>query len=133
MTANVFERAAIIAVMAVTSVVMWFGVPLGLIYAVSKMVSTTQPTFGPYLALIIGIPLGMTAVGKLLAWLDRHYHRRTAHEGDRYRPAWLRSMRDDRHRTRAWNVLDVVMLWSVSIALLCMGVWFLFFAGSPLG
>ena len=127
------ECAAIVAVMAFASIFMWFGVPLGLIYALSKTVSTTQPTLGPYVALIIGVPLGMALVGKGLSWLDRHYHRRTATEGDRYRPGWLKSMRDDRGGHSSWKVLDVVMLWSVSVAALCMGVWFTFFAGSPLG
>jgi hypothetical protein len=132
-TAGRFERAAIVAVMAVASVVMWFGVPLGLVFVVSKLVSTTQPTFGPYLAIIIGVPLGMTLVGKGLGRLDRHYQRRTAAEGDRYRPGWLKSMRDERPGNSHWKVLDVVMLWSVATAALAMGVWFLFFAGSSIG
>lgn len=132
-TANIIERAVIVVMMAIGSVFMWLGVPLGLVYAVSTFVSTTQPTLGPYLFLIITVPLGMTVVAKGLGWLDRHYHRRTAREGDRYRPGWLKSMRDSRDDARGWQVLDVVMLWSVSMAGLAMGVWFLFFAGSPLG
>jgi hypothetical protein len=131
-TAGRLERSAIVAVMAVASVFMWFGVPLGFIYLVSKLVNTTQPTFGPYLAIIVGVPLGMTLVGKGLARLDRHYQRRTAAEGDRYRPGWLKSMRDERPGNSRWKVLDVVMLWSVATAGLAMGVWFLFFAGSSI-
>ena len=31
------------------SITMWLGVPVGLIYLVSKLVDTQQPTMGPYL------------------------------------------------------------------------------------
>src|SRR4051812_2210366 len=90
------ERLAIVLLMAFGSIMLWFGWPLGLIYAVSKMVDSTQPTMGRSLVLLFGTPGGMVLIGKFLAVLDRHYQRRTLHEGDRYRPGWLRSMRGER-------------------------------------
>lgn len=130
--AGLAERVAIISAMAFGSVMLWFGWPLGLIYLVSKMVDSTQPTMGPYLVLLFGIPLGMVAIGRFLGSLDRHYKRRTLNEGDRYRPGWLKSMRGERQGSSNWKVLDVIMLWSVSMALLALGVWFFLFAGSSL-
>ena len=44
----------------------------------------------------------------------------------------MRSMRDGRDSGRGTTVLDVVMVWSVALALLCFGVWFFAFAGSSL-
>jgi hypothetical protein len=130
--ASTAERIMLVAAMAVGSICLWLGWPLGLIYAVSKMVDSTQPTMGPYVALLFGIPLGMVAIGRVLGALDRRYMRRTRGDGDRYRPGWLKSMRGERQTQSNWKVLDVVMLWSVSMAGLAMGVWFLFFAGSSI-
>ena len=118
--------------MAIGSVAMWLGVPVGLIYAVSQMVDSTQPQLGPYMIILFGVPIGMTIIGKLLGSLDRYYVRRTGGMQERYRAGWLRSMRGERRESSGnWKVLDVVMIWSVGTAALAMGVWFFFFAGSP--
>jgi hypothetical protein len=124
----------VIALMAVGSIAMWLGVPVGLIYAVSQMVDSTQPQLGPYLIILFGVPIGMTIIGKGLGALDRYYNRRTGGMQERYRPGWTRSMRGERKPTTGnWKVLDVVMIWSVSTAGVAMGIWFLFFSGSPIG
>jgi hypothetical protein len=44
---------------------------------------------------------------------------------------WMRSTRGERDVRRDHGVLGTVMAVSVSIALVAMGIWFLFFAGSP--
>jgi len=120
--------------MALGSVGMWLGVPVGLIYFVSKMVDTTQPTLGPYMIVLFGIPAGMAIIGKGLAALDRSYGRITGEVEIRRRPSWLRSMRGERDEPSAhrWRVLDMVMIWSVSLAGVAMAVWFFAFAGSSL-
>jgi hypothetical protein len=119
--------------MAIGSIAMWLGVPIGLIYLVSKLVTTTQPTLGPYLIILFGLPIGMTIIGKGLGALDRWYGRRTGTHEDRRQAAWLKSMRGERRTNLGqWKVLDVVMIWSVSTALACFGVWFFFFAGSSI-
>ncbi|MEA2167003.1 MAG: hypothetical protein QOF76_303 [Solirubrobacteraceae bacterium] len=130
--ASLVERGVLIAAMAVGSIMLWLGWPLGLIYAVSKAVDSTQPTMGPYLVLLVGIPLGMVVIGRILGALDRRYVARTRGEADRYRPAWLKSMRGEREKQSQWKILDVVMLWSVAMAGVTMGVWFFFFAGSSI-
>jgi hypothetical protein len=122
----------LVALMAAGSVFMWLGVPLGLVFLVSQTVETTQPTLGPYLIVLVGVPLGMTLVGRWLGALDRRYATVVARERGRRQAAWLRSMRGERREERRWEVLDVVMISSVSLALLTMGVWFLLFAGSSL-
>jgi len=60
-----------VLLMAVGSVAMWLGVPIGLIYAVSKTVDSTQPSLGPYMIILFGVPIGMTIIGKGLGALDR--------------------------------------------------------------
>lgn len=128
-------RAVIILIMGIGSIAMWLGVPIGLIYLVSKMVTSTQPSLGPYMIILFGVPIGMTIIGKGLGALDRYYIRKTGGMQERYRAGWLKSMRGDAKNTGGsnWKVLDVVMIFSVSLAGLAMGIWFLFFAGSSIG
>jgi hypothetical protein len=124
---------ALVLLMAAGSIVMWLGVPLGLIYAASKLADTPNPSLGPYLLVFIGLPIGMGLMGKLLGWLDRVHQRltRTA-DARRQQPSWMRSMRGERGSTRKRGVLDTVMIVSVGLALVAFGIWFFGFAGSSL-
>jgi hypothetical protein len=130
-----WNPAAIVLVllMAVGSIVMWLGVPLGLIYAASKLSGSGDPSVGPYLLVFIGLPIGMAIVGKLLGYLDRAHSRLTGRldEGPR-RATWLKSMRGERTSSRRGGVLDTVMIVSVSLALVVFAIWFFGFAGSSL-
>jgi hypothetical protein len=119
--------------MAVGSVVMWLGVPLGLVYAASKVANSSEPSLGPYLLVLFGLPIGMALVGKGLGMLDRAHQRLTGigDEGPR-RASWNRSVRGERVSTRRGGILDRVMIVSVGVALLAFGIWFFGFAGSSL-
>jgi hypothetical protein len=125
--------AFLIVLMAVGSVVLWLGIPIGWLFLASRMVDTSQPTLGPYVLIIFGIPTTMFLFGKLLFTLDRVFERVTgrASETD-FRPPWLRSMRGERTVSRRLTVLEGVMIISVSIAVLASAVWFFMFAGSSL-
>jgi len=123
----------LIALMAIGSVVMWIGVPVALIYAASRLADSPKPSMGPYVLILVGLPLGMMAVGKLLGALDRYHGRVTGlDDGKPQQAAWMKSMRGDRERKRRRSVLDSVMMISVGVALLLFGVWFFAFAGSSL-
>jgi hypothetical protein len=122
----------LVALMALGSVVMWFGVPLGLIYLASKLADTPNPSMGPYLLVLIGLPVGMAVVGKGLGALNRAHIRLTGAEVDEYRPGWTRSMRAERKVERRGGVLDRVMIISVGLAVVIAAVWFFGFAGSSL-
>ena len=122
----------LVLLMAVGSVVMWIGVPVGLIYLASRVADSSQPSAGPYLLVLIGLPIGMAIVGKGLGTLDRLHGRLTGRHEERHRATWLRSMRAERTSTRRGGVLDQVMIVSVGLALVAFGVWFFGFAGSSL-
>ena len=122
----------LVALMAVGSVVMWIGVPFGLIYLASKLADTPNPSMGPYLVVLIGLPIGMAVVGKGLGALNRAHTRLTGAEVDDYRPGWTRSKRGERTVERRGGVLDRVMIISVVVAGLVFAVWFFGFAGSSL-
>ena len=122
----------LVALMALGSVVMWIGVPLALVYIASKLADTPNPSMGPYLLIILGLPIGMAVVGKGLAALNRAHIRLTGTEVDEYRPGWSRSMRGERAVERRGGVLDKVMIVSVAVAGITFAVWFFGFAGSSL-
>jgi hypothetical protein len=128
-----FVGALLIVLMAVGSVLLWIGIPVGWLYLASRVAGSAQPSMGPYLMVLVGIPATMIAMGKLLAALDRVYGRvsGTAPQG-RVQAPWHRSMRGDRRPSRPRSVLDVVMVCSVALAVVCFAVWFFLFAGSSL-
>ena len=123
----------LVLLMAVLSVVMWIGVPLGLIYVASQLADSSNPSAGPYVLVLVGLPIGMAIVGKCLGILDRAHGRLTGRVAETRRPpTWMRSMRAERVSTRRGGVLDRVMITSVALAILAFGVWFFAFAGSSL-
>jgi hypothetical protein len=125
--------ALLIALMAIGSILLWLGIPVGWLYLVSRLVKSSQPSMGPYVLLIVGIPASMIVVGKALSKLNRVYGEVTGTTPTmRARSPWMKSMRGERESGRQGTVLDVVMVWSVALALLCFGVWFFAFAGSSL-
>ena len=123
----------LIALMALGSVMMWLGLPVALIYLASRVADSPKPSMGPYLLIIVGLPLGMMAIGKVLGTLDRYHGRITGlDDGKPEQAAWMKSMRGERDRRRRRSVLDTVMVVSVAIALALAAVWFFAFAGSSL-
>jgi hypothetical protein len=123
----------LIALMAVGSIFMWLGLPALLVYIASRVADSPNPSMGPYLLIIVGLPLGMVLVGKALGTLDRYHGRITGlDDGRPQQAAWMKSMRGERERRRRRSVLDTVMVASVALAVLATAVWFFGFAGSSL-
>jgi hypothetical protein len=123
----------LVLAMAVGSVVLWIGIPVGWVWVASRTVKTSQPSFGPYLLVLLATPLSMWIWGKLLFRLNAVYSRLTGQTYEvRAQLPWHRSMRGERVVRRPTTVLDVVMIVSVSLALTAFGIWFFFFAGSSI-
>jgi hypothetical protein len=123
----------LIFLMALGSVFLWLVVPVGWLWIASHATKTSAPTLGPYLLVIVAVPLTMAVVGKLLFRTNHLYERVTGQAAEvRVQLPWHRSMRDSANAGRRTTVLDVVMIASVSIALGAFGIWFFFFAGSSL-
>jgi len=126
---------ALIALMALGSIAMWLGVPLGWLWIASRIADSSRPSMGVYLLVLVGIPVTMVLVGRTLSALNRAHTRVTgtgARPHARVQASWQRSMRGERTSTRPRTVLDVVMVASVALALLAFAVWFFAFAGSSL-
>ncbi len=131
------QAVVLVGMMAVGSVALWLGAPVAWIWLASQLEGGPQPTFGPYLLVAAGMPTSMFMIGKLLALLDRAFSIVTGYDPTDHRVPrpWLKSMRGERDSGHKRTVLDIVMIASVSIALLAMAVWFFGFAhsGNPLG
>jgi hypothetical protein len=132
--ATLVTGVGLIAAMAVGSLVMWIGVPLGLIWFASHLQTGAEPSMGPYLVVAFGLPTLMIPLGKALASLDRAFSRVSGYtpENRRVRLPWLQSMRGERGSSHRATVLDVLMIVSVAIASAAFLFWFLFLAGSSL-
>ena len=123
----------LILLMIVGSLVLWIGIPVGWIVLASHLTDTSAPTLGPYVLVIFGIPVSMFLFGRFLYRLNALYGDVTGNTPHvQARSAWLKSMRGERENTRPRTVLDVVMIASVSVAVVAFLIWFLFFAGSSL-
>jgi hypothetical protein len=123
----------LVAAMAVGSVMLWIGLPIGWVWVASRTVKTSQPSLGPYLLVLFATPVSMWICGKLLFRLNAVYSRVTGRTYEtRTQLPWHRSMRGERVVSRPTTVLDMVMIVSVSVALAAFGIWFFFFAGSSI-
>ena len=130
---NRIAAVGLILLMALGSVFLWVAIPVGWLLIASRLTDSSQPSLGPYLVVIIGIPVSMFVVGRLLARLNGAYESVTGQEATvRVQMPWHRSMRGEREDPRPRTVLDVVMVCSVGLALLVFGIWFFVFAGSSL-
>ena len=123
----------LVLLMALGSVFLWIGIPVGWVWIASRTVKTSQPSFGPYVLVLVATPLSMWLCGRFLFRLNDVYARVTGQTYEaRTQLPWHKSMRGERVSNRPTTVLDLVMIISVSVALTAFGIWFFFFAGSSL-
>jgi hypothetical protein len=123
----------LVLVMAAGSVTMWLVSPIAWLWIASRMTSSSQPSIGPYLLVLVGMVVTAVAIGKLLGSVNRMHMRVTGRlDGKRYHATWNRSMRGERNTGQDRGVLDQVMMISVSAAFVLFGIWFFAFAGSSL-
>jgi hypothetical protein len=129
-----FLGGLMIVAMAIGSVFMWLGVPTLWLLIASRLTESKTPGMGIYGLRLVCIPATMFVVGKALHSLNRLYGEvthSTPTTTRRITSPWLRSMRGERDSGRERQVVDIVMVWSVLIAVLCMAIWFFFLAGAP--
>lgn len=127
-------KAALIALMALGSVVLWIGSPVFWLWVGSQMQKDTQAAgFGPYMVVLFGIAITAVVLAKLLQRLNRLYGAISGvDEPVRIVMPWHRGLRGENEGRPQRTVLDVVMVISVSIGAVAFAIWFFFFAGSPL-
>ena len=125
--------ALVLLLMALGSILLWLAIPVGWVWIASQIVDSSQPSFGPYLLILIAVPISMYLAGKALFRLDGVFARLTGRDDEvRLQMPWHKSMRGERESGHKPTVLEAVMIISVSLALLSFAFWFFVFAGSSL-
>ena len=125
----------LVLLMAAGSIVMWIGLPLGLLWLASALTDRRDRASARTCSSSSASRSGCSSSARRSATLDRVHGRITGRLDDGpQRAAWLQSMRDERgaHR-RTRSVLDTVMIVSVGRSpSWSPAIWFLVFAGSSL-
>jgi hypothetical protein len=127
-------KAGLIALMALGSLVLWIGSPIGWLWIASQMQTDSKGAgLGPYMVVLIGIAITAVVLAKLLQRLNLLYGT-VAGAGEPVRIVlpWHRGLRGENEGKAPRTVLDVVMVISVSIGVVAFAIWFFFFAGSSL-
>lgn len=129
---NVVALIVVLA-MIVVALAMWTAVPFGWLWIASQVSESQEPSTGPYMLVLFGVISSIVMLGWLLVRLNSLYIRVTGtHTIVPIRPAWLKSMRDERPGIHAPSVMETVIVVSVILAIVAMTLWFFILAGSPL-
>ena len=89
--------ALLVMLMAIGSVLMWVGAPVFWLWLASQIASSSQPSLGIYLLVLVGIVVSMAVIGKALGWLNRTHQELTGRIPQRReQTVWLKSMRAER-------------------------------------
>jgi divalent metal cation (Fe/Co/Zn/Cd) transporter len=121
--------AALLAVMTLLSLFLWIGVPVMWMRIASLFTPDSQAF---YLLLLVVVPLTMIGVGWVLSRVNGIYVRVSGEEQPREHTSWLQSQAADRRSRQPRRAIDVIMAFSVALALIAFTVWFFLIAGSPL-
>ena len=125
--------AALVLLMPAGCLFLWVGIPIGWLWIGSQLVSSSQPSMGPYAVVAIGIVASVVIDAMILSRLNQTYQRVTGTDGQvRLQLPWMKSMRGERESGRSTSVLDIILVGSVTLAGLTMFLWWIFLAGSPL-
>ena len=121
--------ALILGLMLVGGLFMWAGNPYLWIRVTAAQADSQNLTMGQALFILVAIGITGFVMVKVLAVLNGLYARAMGGSDEvTVRMPWNQSMRDGRTTGRTTSALDVVMVVSVSLALVAAAVWFFFFA-----
>lgn len=121
--------AAILALMLVGGLFMWAGNPYLWIRVTAAQADSQNLTGGQALFILFAIAVTGFVMVKVLAVLNGLYAKAMGGSDEvTVRMPWNQSMRDGRTTGRTTSALDVVMVVSVSVAIVAAAIWFFFFA-----
>jgi len=133
---KLLHKVGLISLMAVGSVAMWLGAPVLWLWIAGQTSKVSGTGMGSILMVIIGIPITVYAIGKVLARVDEHYtvaFGPTDTVTTRTVAKWMQSMRNSPAEDEPPTMLVTVMLVSVSIAILLVGAWFVLYSKGTAG
>jgi hypothetical protein len=120
------ERIAgvfVLVVMAAACLVFWIGLPLAVLWGLSKM---TDDFAAHFVGGLIGVPVAMALFSPVLFWLNGLYLRVTGViarlEADEREAGWQRRVR---------GPLEPMLFTMLAVALVGLTIWFFFYAEDP--
>lgn len=121
------EQLGLVATMFVGSIGMWLGAPALWLWLAGRGSAVSQTAMGSLVLILIGIPVTMIGIGKLLARVDNRYTARFGRgQGLNDRARWLHGVRGDGQEP---SMLDKIMVASIGLLFLLLAIWFVFFSG----
>lgn len=121
------QQFALVATMFIGSIGMWLGAPALWLWLAGRNSAVSQTAMGSLVIILIGIPITMIAIGKLLTRIDDRYTAKFGRgEALNERARWLHGVRGDGEEA---SMLDKIMVASIGLAFLAVGIWFIFFSG----
>ena len=119
----------VLLLMLLGGLFMWLGNPYLWIRVTAARADTQGLTMGQAVFIIVAIALTGAVMVKVLAVLNALYARTQGGSDEvSVRMPWNQSLRDGRTTGRQTSALDVVMVLSVTAALIAFAAWFFFFA-----
>jgi hypothetical protein len=118
------QAGLVLVLLAAGSLALWAAVPAGTVWALSKVTTSAEATFG---AAIVCVPLAMIGFAALLAWLNE-LHVRITRTYAPPRSHW----RGGGEEARGRGPLEPLLLASLLIAAACAAAWFFLLAENPL-
>jgi len=127
------SQAALVSLMVLGGLMLWFGNPVIWLWIGSQMSETQRASMGPYAVVALGILVSTIIVAWGLARIHRRYQEVSGHIPTvRVRLPWMRSLRGEDDARPEVTVLDVIVVTTALLGIMAAIVWFLGFAGSPL-
>ncbi|MBF6620988.1 MAG: hypothetical protein ITG02_12255 [Patulibacter sp.] len=120
---------SILVLMFIGGFFMWLGNPYMWLRLIAANAETSALSMGQAVFLLAAIAVTGFVMIKVLAVLNSAFIRAMGGSDEiTIRPSWSRSLRDDANVRTTASALDVVMVTSVSVAILTATIWFFFFA-----
>jgi ABC-type dipeptide/oligopeptide/nickel transport system permease component len=121
--ADRIAAAFVLAVLAVACLVFWIGIPLAVLWGLSK---ATDDATTHFVSGLLGVPLAMALFSPLLFWLNNLYLRVTGVldrlAEDEEESGWQRRVR---------GPLEPMLFLSLAVAIVALCIWFFFIAEDP--
>jgi hypothetical protein len=131
------KRLSLLSATTFVALNIWTGAPLLALWIGSRIVGQRTLSMGAVFLVVLLLAVFVTAMAFALTWLGARYDdlvQRPA--GERRTSPWLRSMRGEQKDVARAKLGTTPVEWIVTastvVAVLCLEVWFFFFAGSPL-
>ncbi len=126
-TGSRLQQYSLVVLMFLGSIGMWLGAPVLWLWLAGRNSAVSQTAMGSLVLVLIGIPVTMILIGKLLTRVDARYTERFGRgEAINDRARWLHGVRGDGEEP---TMLDKIMVISVGLALLLVGLWYLLYSG----